>query len=203
MNLPIHEDEDSQQAGSSSSVAHTNTYPLTIWDLEESPVPDVGPGKFFEWRLGQAGRRAELYHSRDKRRLRFLSRTEITYIRNMLLQLVRKLYLKTDEEVSVSELIDLAESITFDQLNDYPVPSRYWQSIRGIRDYYCYDGETLPESYDTAYHFAWHMAREENFALRRRWADAYELAYGLTIDEVASEGNSPWGELPDASGPFN
>lgn len=72
--------------------------------------------------------------SRDKRRLRFLSRTEITYIRNMLLQLVRKLYLKTDEEVSVSELIDLAESITFDQLNDYPVPSRYWQSIRGIRD---------------------------------------------------------------------
>lgn len=63
-----------------------------------------------------------------------LSRTEIIYIRNMLLRLIRKLYLKEDADISVSQLMDFAESTSFDELNDYPVPSRYWQSIRGIRD---------------------------------------------------------------------
>lgn len=70
----------------------------------------------------------------DMRTIRTLTHREIDYIKNMLLRLIRKLYRKEDADISVSQLIDLAETTGFDELNDYPVPVRYWQSIRGIRD---------------------------------------------------------------------
>ncbi|EGD87142.1 hypothetical protein H112_05671 [Trichophyton rubrum D6] len=206
MSVVIHEDEDCRQAGGSPSVApntSSNTdFPLTKWDLQECPTPDVGPGGHFEWRLKRAAERAEAWHRDDMDTLPSLSRTEIIYIRNMLLRLIRKLYLKEDADISVSQLMDFAESTSFDELNDYPVPSRYWQSIRGIRDYYRYDGQNLPEPYDTACHFAWHMAQEAKDTLRRRWADAFQLAYGFPFDEVASKGN-PSGGLPGAPGLFD
>ncbi|DAA78831.1 TPA_exp: Uncharacterized protein A8136_2616 [Trichophyton benhamiae CBS 112371] len=174
-----------------------DTFPLTKWDLQKSPIPDIGSGPFFDWRLAVAGERAKEWHKSDMRTIRTLTHREIDYIKNMLLRLIRKLYRKEDADISVSQLIDLAETTGFDELNDYPVPVRYWQSIRGIRDYYRYDGQNLPEPSDTACHFAWHMTQENKAHLRRRWTEAFELAYGFTIDELASQGNPSRG-FPDA-----
>ncbi|EFQ99120.1 hypothetical protein MGYG_02132 [Nannizzia gypsea CBS 118893] len=154
-------------------------------DPSEYQVPEVAPGRNFAERLVRSAEMSIQQHERDVAIFRVLCPTEIYYIGTMLLKIVQKLHLLEDEPVPLHALISEAEETKFDELNDYPVPVRYWGSIRGIRDYF---REEEPDARfpDTAAHFATLLLRPDKRYLRLRWSGAFELAYGRSVLEMAT-----------------
>ncbi|KAM5454234.1 hypothetical protein MaudCBS49596_002248 [Microsporum audouinii] len=102
------------------------------------------------------------------------------YIRNMLLEIIKKLFL-VEGDMSIYRLRDLAETVTYEELDNFPVPAEYWYPIRHVAVYIAEDESPL---YDTSLYFAVLLTQPENRWLRARWSTAFVLAYGRTIYDV-------------------
>ncbi|KAF3480413.1 uncharacterized protein GIQ15_05760 [Arthroderma uncinatum] len=104
------------------------------------------------------------------------------YMRNMVLEIVKKLFPKEASKAPVSRLVELSKDITDKQFINAKVPSVYWDIIRDLPEY----GQKYIPLHKSSPHLAVLLKRPGRGRFCSQYERLFKVAYGRTVDDTVN-----------------
>ncbi|KAK2758078.1 hypothetical protein FQN54_004485 [Arachnomyces sp. PD_36] len=107
------------------------------------------------------------------------------YIGNLLIEIARRLF-PHENEAPVSRLQQLVSRLTDHQLSEAGIPKRYFKTLRNMSSFV---KNRNTSAHDTSAEFAALLLgpNAKSQGLYNNWAEAFSVAYGLSVEEVADK----------------